>query len=417
MQLNILQLVKNYLNKETVTTLAGSLGEKPLNIQNALETIVPLLMAGVIKKASTTTGAIQVMGLLNENDEVSVFEKLSGLRTNLEQYTSLTAAGAKMMPTILGGESEQATNIIATQSGISRSSVSNLLVVAAPVLISVVGKVFKTSGMGVSGLASLLMGQQERVAAALPAGLRSLMKLADPADFKEDQGPGASSLPQPQKSGISSLIPWALAALLLLATIFGIKSCMKSDAQVTTTVVDSIGISADKELDSNSGAVVKTGQVTTAIGDFQKKQLPGGAELNIPAFGVENKLIDFVEDSLKSVDKTSWFNFDRINFESGSAMLSSESLEQIENIASILKAFPKVSVKLGGYTDNTGDPAMNLRLSQERAEAVKTAIVSQGINTRRLEAEGYGKEHPVASNDTYEGRTQNRRIAILVTAK
>ena len=153
------------------------------------------------------------------------------------------------------------------------------------------------------------------------------------------------------------------------------------------------------------------------LGAFFSRKLPNGIELNIPEFGIENNLITFIEDKNKAVDKETWFNFDRIAFETGSAKLSTESLEQIKNLSEILKAYPNVNFKIGGYTDNTGDAKLNLKLSQDRAAAVKAAIEKEGVGAGRLDAEGYGAEHPVASNETEEGRAQNRRIAVRISKK
>ena len=94
-----------------------------------------------------------------------------------------------------------------------------------------------------------------------------------------------------------------------------------------------------------------------------------------------------------------------------------KSNDQLTNIAEILKAFPKAKLKIGGYTDNVGDAAANLKLSAERAANVKAALVAMGIGAERLESEGYGQDHPVADNAADEGRAQNRRIAVRVTEK
>ena len=83
----------------------------------------------------------------------------------------------------------------------------------------------------------------------------------------------------------------------------------------------------------------------------------------------------------------------------------------------ILKAYPAVELKLGGYTDNVGDPAFNLKLSGDRAKSVMDEMIKMGIAKDRLESEGYGEQFPVASNDTEEGKAQNRRIAVRVTKK
>lgn len=143
-----------------------------------------------------------------------------------------------------------------------------------------------------------------------------------------------------------------------------------------------------------------------------------GVKLNIASSGnpVEASLLEFIKSD-KAVDKDTWFDFDRLLFETGSANLKPQSKEQLENVAEILKAYPAVAIKLGGYTDNTGDAAANLKLSSERAQSVKKSLADLGVDNARLESEGYGEEHPVASNDTEEGRAQNRRISIRVTKK
>lgn len=152
------------------------------------------------------------------------------------------------------------------------------------------------------------------------------------------------------------------------------------------------------------------------LGEFGVQKLVSGVELNIPENGIESKLLAFIKSD-SPVDKTTWFDFDRLLFETGNATLKAESQEQLKNVVEILKAYPAVNLKLGGYTDNTGTAAGNLKLSQDRANSVRVELEKMGIASDRLEAEGYGQEHPVASNDSEEGRAQNRRISVRVTKK
>ena len=148
-----------------------------------------------------------------------------------------------------------------------------------------------------------------------------------------------------------------------------------------------------------------------------KRKLPNGIELNIPEKGIESNLIKFIEDKTKRVDKTSWFNFDRILFDTGKISLKPASQEQIKNISEILKAYPKVDMKIGGYTDNSGDSTSNLKLSADRANAVMNALVKNGINASRLLSSGYGDKFPSSPNNTEENRAKNRRIAVRITKK
>src|SRR5262249_56172583 len=108
----------------------------------------------------------------------------------------------------------------------------------------------------------------------------------------------------------------------------------------------------------------------------------------------------FIVDSSRPVDTTTWFDFDRLLFDTGSATLRPESNAQLRDIAAILKAHPNVQVKIGGYTDNVGNPADNQTLSQERADSVRAQLVSMGIDGNPLTPESYGQKHPAAPTPT-----------------
>lgn len=162
---------------------------------------------------------------------------------------------------------------------------------------------------------------------------------------------------------------------------------------------------------------VSTAPVVASLGAFTGLKLPDGVSLNVPEHGIESKLTAFITDGSKPVDKTTWFDFDRLLFDTGKATLQPASQEQLQNIAAILKAFPKVEARIGGYTDNTGSAAANLQLSEQRAANVREQLVSLGVAANRLDSKGYGSEHPVADNATEAGRAQNRRISLRVTAK
>ena len=89
----------------------------------------------------------------------------------------------------------------------------------------------------------------------------------------------------------------------------------------------------------------------------------------------------------------------------------------MRNLVEIMKCYPSLELKIGGYTDNTGDAAHNLKLSQERANSTKAELIALGVAASRLAAEGYGEQFPVAGNDTEEGRQRNRRTDVSITKK
>lgn len=149
-----------------------------------------------------------------------------------------------------------------------------------------------------------------------------------------------------------------------------------------------------------------------------KVMLPNGVELNAFRGGIEDQLVNFLKDSSAVAGKDVWFDFDNLNFASGTAEISSESQVQIDNIVSILKAFPKAKIKIGGYTDKTGDESANLTLSRNRAEAVRAALEAKGVGGQVTDAEGYGSQFAKIPNEAPESaRAADRRVSVSVREK
>lgn len=109
-------------------------------------------------------------------------------------------------------------------------------------------------------------------------------------------------------------------------------------------------------------------------------------------------------------------NLMNIYFDTGSATITRDSMETLTTAANAIKQAPAgTRIEIGGHTDNTGDAAANMTLSQQRADAVVAKLGELGVAAGTLSAKGYGQEKPRASNDTEEGRAQNRRIEFAVT--
>jgi outer membrane protein OmpA-like peptidoglycan-associated protein len=286
-------------------------------------------------------------------------------------------------------------------------------------VLGALGKRVRDDGLDSSGLANLLTHERDDIFDAMPAGVSSLISSAGqgvPQLETPVWNRSATTARQYADTNAADRRPWVwpIVGLATLGLVWFALSHRNIRAPHGAAVVDTAM--------SRGGAVVGTagGEVSSGLGSlgaFTKRALPNGVELDIPANGIESQLITFIEEPSRTVDKNTWFEFDRLNFATGSAKLLPGSQEQIGNMVAILKAYPAVKVKIGGYTDNVGAPAANLRLSQERADAVKQAIIHDGVGANRIVAEGYGEQHPVADNTTEGGRAQNRRIALRVTAK
>ena len=168
-----------------------------------------------------------------------------------------------------------------------------------------------------------------------------------------------------------------------------------------------IGALAGKGKGAAIGAAVgaAVGSGTGRRMDKQKKELEA----------IEGAKVESVQDvnNLQAIKVT----FDNgILFATNKSELSPASREALTKFATSLRNSPDTDVTIYGHTDNTGTRAVNERISKERADAVANFLVGQGISRSRLTTEGLAFDQPVADNSTAEGRAQNRRVEIYITA-
>jgi len=103
-----------------------------------------------------------------------------------------------------------------------------------------------------------------------------------------------------------------------------------------------------------------------------------------------------------------------ISFQSGQYALLPSFFDVLNSVALVLKEFDKTAIKVSGHTDSTGGFEMNQTLSENRAKSVGDYLASQGVGQNRLQTYGYGPRHPIASNDSPDGRAANRRVELEI---
>jgi outer membrane protein OmpA-like peptidoglycan-associated protein len=101
-----------------------------------------------------------------------------------------------------------------------------------------------------------------------------------------------------------------------------------------------------------------------------------------------------------------------VYFDTGSDKIKAESLPRLDELVTIVKKYPGLKITVEGHTDNVGSAESNQKLSQDRVNSVKNYLTTKGIESNRITATGYGETKPIATNDTPEGRAQNRRVEI-----
>lgn len=114
----------------------------------------------------------------------------------------------------------------------------------------------------------------------------------------------------------------------------------------------------------------------------------------------------------KAVEQKLSMSASRIQFATGSTVITQSSYPELKKIIAIMNQYPDTKFNIEGYTDNVGNPANNKALSQRRADAVKKYFTGKNIEASRLSSTGYGDANPVTSNATPQGRAKNRRVEI-----
>ena len=166
------------------------------------------------------------------------------------------------------------------------------------------------------------------------------------------------------------------------------------------------------------GHLNESGDFVYETGNLQKVKLKGGKTIELGETSQLYQFYNSVNQKDKSVlDPNKWYTIENLYFETGSSDLKAGYELQLNNIVEILNAYPDLKIKLGGYTDNSGNEESNQKLSNLRAQTAKLKLLELGISADRIEAEGYGSQHPICeANDTEECKAKNRRIDVRVLA-
>lgn len=175
-------------------------------------------------------------------------------------------------------------------------------------------------------------------------------------------------------------------------------------------------------IDNSNGQVIETFTTNSATGKFLITLASGknygiavkaegylfhSENFDIPQGSADNLVNKVIE--LKNIAVGSKIALRNIFFDTGKSTLRSESNAELDRLVKLLQDVPSLEIEISGHTDNTGSASLNEKLSQSRADAVVSYLKSKGISASRLTSQGYGSRLPIASNNTSDGRQQNRR--------
>ncbi len=421
MAFNLIDTVKGYLTPDLISKASSYLGESESGVSKALSGIVPAALSGFISKATSGgSGASEVLSAAKDSHSSGMLDMLGNFAGDGGGFMN---KGLSMLQGLFGDKVSSIISAISSFAGIKSSSASSLFSMAAPVASASIGKYASENNLSADGLSSFLSSQKSAVMNMLPSGLSSLAgslglsKISDTVSSGYQKATGYVDEVAGKKGGGMGWLLWllllALAALAAWYFLFGGKQGCNGSTTTSDTTVNAI-VPDTGNMNTNTTTVnTSTDRVS------MKVKLPDGKELDAYKGGIEDQLVTFLNADWQKLGadslKNRWFDFDNLNFKTGSAEITPESQQQVDNLTAILKAFPAAKIKIGGYTDKTGNEDANVKLSGQRATAVKVALDKAGVGGQVAGAEGYGSKFAKYASDAPEAdRVKDRHVSISV---
>lgn len=181
------------------------------------------------------------------------------------------------------------------------------------------------------------------------------------------------------------------------------------DSVVVEEVDGVIVLSGDAANPTDVAAISAVARSVEGTGQIDNQMTIEGASLDTTFPTSQSALANGGNDLATQLN-----SFGQITFEAGSSDLTGEGTSVIDNVARILEQSPGIRIEVHGHTDSDGDETANQVLSQQRSQAVVSALAQRGIDSGRLTAVGFGESDPIAPNITADGRATNRRIEFVV---
>ena len=428
--MNLLDVLRDNVGYGLSTHLSEFLGEEESSTSNGINATFSTLLAGMIEQGSTKKGANNLLKTIEKQDP-DIANHIDRIFTRSPQTVNgLSNVGTRDLPSFLGNHTREAGNLIAETSNLKRNATSKLMKISTPFLMAVIGKKVKDDNLDADGLMSLINSQKSQVESSLPSGMIDELELKsfgwtkkEVVEVVEEKKPKKAKkekvVKEPVQKEVAAVQPvttaastgsgtgwlrWLLPLLALAAILFYLifrTGCGGTAEKAVNTVAT-----------KTTSVVEQTAEVAkSALGSVNDVALKALGGISFAAGSAGSQMMEFIKGGANGDGR---FRFNNLNFASGSAVISGESGQEVDNISAILKAYPDVSINIEGYTDSQGNADSNITLSQQRADAVQNRLIAEGIAANRIKTKGFGAANPIGDNATAEGRAQNRRIEVVI---
>jgi OmpA-OmpF porin, OOP family len=317
----------NTLDSKAISEVAHTMGQPAQSVSKGLESSVAAVLGGLTSKSNDPTALQRIIDTVPSTaGPVSWSQLASGLAA---PNSPLIATGNRLLPALFGSGGNVVTSGISRAAGMSSRSITTLLTMAAPMVISFITRHVRDTGMSMSGLGNLLQGESATLRNALPTGLSDVF-------WPGTTTVGAASPVVAQTVQKEASSNWLLPAFALAALALGAIWLFSHTRRPTIEPVASIPRGEANRL---APAAPNVGCV-----------LPAG--VTISEGGVGSRLLAFVQDPAAKPEATTWVNIDQLSFATGSSELKPGSQAELDNVAAILTNCPNVRMTIAGYTDS-----------------------------------------------------------------
>ena len=407
---NLVDMGREALKGESITRISSTLHESERGIRQGFADAVPLSIAGLANQVDSEDRARTLLdgfrsGRVPQLDPSDLDRAVADPKA----ADRVVSASSPLLGQAFGNRLDTIVDGMASDSGLRRTSASKLLGLATPLVMGMVGKLALARHLDPRGLLGFLGEQRRFAAGALPAGLAGLLGPTVGSDWERARLPRMVKIPHRQVASSRSWLPWALAAVAVLALVSWAvirRVPQQMDVARAPVVTEPSAPAPTEALPAPTPSPAAAPQQGAPVTQPMPESLQAGAgmqALNVLIEGTDTLPQNFVLSGLE-------FRFNSTELEPSSAAI-------LDDVATTLKAHTSATILIEGHTDSIGSPAVNTQVSTARAHAAKDYLVDQGVESDRIEAVGVGAERPVADNDTPEGRAQNRRTELVLTGR
>jgi outer membrane protein OmpA-like peptidoglycan-associated protein/uncharacterized membrane protein YeaQ/YmgE (transglycosylase-associated protein family) len=429
---NFAELAKATISNDVVSRLSEKVGENSSAIRKALEAMIPTVLASLRSQVATPAGASRLFDMVKGAAQGGLDRQLAD--GNLE---GIGRQCQGFLSTLFGDKLAGLLNWLAGFAGIRESSASSLMNVASSMVMSTLGRTIQQQGLDASQFAGLLSTQSRWLSRLLPSGITDLPGLRTFADFGDRAAEvthaataagrrvGAAAEQAYQETvGLRSPLLSALLPLgLLLLAIPLLGWFMRGAANIARPPVEDVALRpAPRQAlatDTPPAPVAEAPRRESTIAStlvpttlkLSELRLPDGVSLQVPESSFLNTIYKYLSDATAA--KSREFVFEGLEFADAKVHALPETA--VTSLSKLIRGFPSVTLRIIGHTDPSGDPAADQKISLARADSLKDLLVNAGVPSDRITTAGLGSDHPVASNDTSEGRAKNRRIELSLS--